>query len=184
MIEIHPLAQFDPADLIHVASGYSTNGKYIVSHTDSENHASINLQFTTLDEPYVKKYDPYDNETLQHYNHILNNGYSFGAYDNRSLIGFLLAEPHEWNRSLWVWEFHVAETHRNRGIGKRLMESAAENAKRAKLRTIVCETQNTNVIAIKVYRKLGFSIEGIDISYYSNDDYPDGEVAVFMKRRL
>lgn len=24
----------------------------------------------------------------------------------------------------------------------------------------------------------------IDISYYTNEDYPDGEVAVFMKRRL
>jgi ribosomal protein S18 acetylase RimI-like enzyme len=64
------------------------------------------------------------------------------------------------------------------------MECVAQKAERARFRTIVCETQNTNVIAIKVYRKLGFSLEGIDISYYSNHDYPDGEIAVFMKRRL
>jgi ribosomal protein S18 acetylase RimI-like enzyme len=69
-------------------------------------------------------------------------------------------------------------------IGKRLMECVSEKAKRAGFRTIVGETQNTNGIAIRIYRKLGFRVEGIDISYYSNNDYPDGEIAVFMKRRL
>jgi ribosomal protein S18 acetylase RimI-like enzyme len=65
-----------------------------------------------------------------------------------------------------------------------LMECVAEKAKGAGFRTIVCETQNTNVMAIKIYRKLGFRLEGIDISCYSNSDYPDGEIAVLMKRRL
>lgn len=184
MIAIHPLTQLDSTDLNRVASGYTSNGTYVVSYTDSENHTSIKLQFVALDEPYIKQYDHYDTETVQHYNQVLPQGYSFGAYDNGLLVGLLLAEPHAWNRSLWVWEFHVAEPHRNMGIGKRLMDHAIEKAKRTQLRTIVCETQNTNAIAIMVYRKLGFSIEGIDISYYSNDDYPHGEIAVFMKRRL
>ena len=64
------------------------------------------------------------------------------------------------------------------------MECVAEKASRADFRTIVCETQNTNPTAINVYRKLGFRVEGVDISFYSNDDYPEGEMAVFMKRRL
>ena len=64
------------------------------------------------------------------------------------------------------------------------MEDVAQRAKNAGFRTIVCETQNTNVMAIKVYSKLGFRLEGIDISHYANNDYPDGEIAVFMKRRL
>ena len=67
------------------------------------------------------------------------------------------------------------------------MERVAEKASRAGFRIMVCETQNTNPTAINVYRKLGFrveGIEGIDISFYSNHDYPEGEIAVFMKRRL
>ena len=112
---------------------------------------------------------------------ILN---SFGAYDDNLLVGLAIAEGHRWNRSLSVHEFHVAETHRNQGIGKQLMECVVEKASREGFRIIVCETQNTNPIAIKVYRKLGFRVEGIDISFYSNDDYPEGEIAVFMKRRL
>jgi ribosomal protein S18 acetylase RimI-like enzyme len=64
------------------------------------------------------------------------------------------------------------------------MARVEEQAQRSGLRTIVCETQNTNAAAIMVYRKLGFAVEGVDISYYSNTDYPDGDIAVFMKRRL
>ena len=60
----------------------------------------------------------------------------------------------------------------------------SEMATAAGLRTIVCETQNTNVPAIQFYRKLGFRMEGIDISYYTNNDLPDGEIAVFMKKQI
>ncbi len=184
MIEVHLLTRLDSTDLKRVASGYSSDGKYVVVHADSENRASIDLQLIALKQSYVKKYDHCDAETLQRYDRILNDGYSFGAYDGDLIVGLVVAEAQLWNHSLWVWEFHVAETHRNMGIGKRLMECVAEKAKHAGLRIIVCETQNTNATAIKVYRKLGFRVEGVDISYYSNNDYPDGEIAVFMKRRL
>ena len=39
-------------------------------------------------------------------------------------------------------------------------------------------------VGIDTYRRLGFRLEGIDLSHYTNADYPDGEVAVFMKRRV
>ena len=183
MIEISPLTTLSLADLERVAGGYTSNGKYEVTYSDSEEQSSIRLQFVENQKPYVKNFD-HDDETLQRYLELLPNGFSFGAYDNDLLVGILLAKPREWNRSLWVWEFHVAESHRNQGIGKRLMERAVESAKLINLRTIICETQNTNANAIHIYRKLGFRAEGIDISYYTNNDHPDGEVAVFMKRRL
>jgi ribosomal protein S18 acetylase RimI-like enzyme len=54
----------------------------------------------------------------------------------------------------------------------------------AGLRTLLCETQSTNVPAIRFYRKMGFELEGLDLSHYRNTDYPDGEMAVFMKKPL
>ena len=95
-----------------------------------------------------------------------------------------MAEPRQWNKSLWVWEFHVAETYRRQGIGRQLMDALAQKGHAAGLRTIVCETQNTNVPAIRFYRSVGSNMEGVDLSYYSNDDFPDGEIAIFMKKRL
>jgi len=183
MIEIRALRGLSIADLQRVASGYASDSKYVVRYTSTEDHVSFDLQLVSLGQPYVKQFD-YDDDTLQRYERLLNEGYSFGAYDEDLLVGLIIGEPHQWNYSLWVLEFHVVDAYRNEGVGKHLMEAVAEKAKEAGFRTIVCETQNTNVTAIKVYRKLGFGLEGIDISYYSNDDYPDGEIAVFMKRRL
>jgi ribosomal protein S18 acetylase RimI-like enzyme len=183
MIEIRSLTELALTDLERVASGYSSDSKYVVVYTSAEEQVTFDLQLVVLDKPYVKTFE-HDDDTIQRYEVVLNDGFSFGAYDGNLLVGFVVSEPREWNRSLWVWEFHVLEAYRNRKIGKQLMERMTEKAKGAGFRTIVCETQNTNVSAIKVYRKLGFELEGIDISYYSNDDYPDGEIAVFMKRRL
>ena len=183
MIELRPLTRLNLADLKRVASGYSSDSKYAVSHTETESCVSFDLRLVPLNKPSVKRFH-YDDEILQQYNTVLSTGYSFGAYDGDLLVGLIIAEEHQWNRSLFVHEFHVAETHRKQNIGKRLMECVAEKASRVGLRTIVCETQNTNPTAISVYRKLGFRVEGIDISLYSNHDYPEGEIAIFMKRRL
>ncbi len=184
MIEVRSLTKLNLTDLKRIASGYTSDSKYVVVYADSENEALFNLRLVVLEQQYIREYDNFDAETVDRYNEILQGGCSFGAYDGDLLIGFVIAEARLWNHSLWVYEFHVADTHRNLGIGKSLMQEATEKAKRKGLRTIVCETQNTNATAILVYRKLGFRMEGIDISYYSNTDYPDSEIAIFMKKRL
>ena len=183
MVEIRTLRELDLTDLKRVASGYSADSKYAVVHAETESCVSFDLRLVTLDKPYVKRFY-YDDETLQQYNTVLSTGHSFGAYDGNVLVGLIIAEGYRWNRSLSVHEFHVAEIYRNQGVGKRLMECVAEEASRAGFRIMVCETQNTNPTAINVYRKLGFRVEGIDLSFYSNHDYPEGEIAIFMKRRL
>jgi ribosomal protein S18 acetylase RimI-like enzyme len=40
------------------------------------------------------------------------------------------------------------------------------------------------VPGIRAYRRLGFEIEGIDLSYYTNHDLSQGEVAIFMKHYI
>jgi ribosomal protein S18 acetylase RimI-like enzyme len=184
MISIQQLETFDAEALRRLITGYRADARYVVNHQEAESEIAFTLRLVPLDRSYIKRYDYLDEETRQRYQSAAAPGYCFGAYDGDLLVGIVLAEPHWWNNSLWVWEFHVAETHRRQGIGRRLMETVAEKSKKAGLRTIVCETQTTNTPAIQAYRKLGFRIEGIDISYYTNQDYPDGEVAIFMKRRL
>lgn len=184
MVEINQLSQLPLDDLKRVISGYISHHKYVISKTEAADQTVISLQLVRLERPYVKRYDHLDAETLARYSQVLKHELSFGAYDEDRLVSLVLAEPYPWNNSVWVHEFHVAETHRGQGIGRQLMEYLAETAKAAGLRTIVCETQNTNVSAIRFYRRLGFTLEGIDLSYYTNDDWPDGEIAVFMKKRL
>lgn len=184
MIDIRLLTELNPEDLNRLVTGYTSAEKYQVTLTESARKFVLELEAVPLDRPYHKRYDCPDAGTVAQYFELPALGFSFGAYDAEQCVGIALAEPSDWNKSLWVWELHVAETHRQRGVGRRLVEALAEKARSAGLRVLVCETQNTNVPAMRFYQRAGFQIEGIDLSYYSNDDFPDGEIAVFMKKRL
>lgn len=184
MIKIELLTQLPAGDLKQVITGYTSPGQYVVTYADSPDQTSFTLTYQPLERPYTAHYHHLDDGTLKKYREALAHGFSFAAYVQEGLAGILIAEPQAWNKSLWVWEFHVREAWRGQGIGRQLMTAAVQKARDAKLRTIVCETQNRNAAAIQVYRRLGFAVEAVDISYYSNDDHPGGDVAVFMKRRL
>ena len=184
MIEICLLQQIQQADLERVGGGYTSDSQYAVRYEKAESGVMLALQRVPLAQPYHKTFAYDDDETMTRYERMVKLGYSWGAFDGDLLVGVLLAEPQMWNQSMWVWEFHVVEAYRGRGLGRRLMEQIATQAKEAGYRILVCETQNTNAAAIQIYRQLGFRAEGIDLSYYTNEDYPDGEVAIFMKRRL
>jgi ribosomal protein S18 acetylase RimI-like enzyme len=183
MIEIRPLTEVNEAVLRSTITGYVAHEKYRVSYTSTPQNTTFNLELVSLAAPYVKHFDPSE-EDIRHSQGALQAGWSIGAFDGEELAAIAIAEPQWWNHTLWIWEFHVAESHRRMGIGQQLMDRLAERAGPAGLRTMRVETQNTNVPAIRFYRKAGFVIEGIDISYYTNEDYPGGEMAVFMKRRL
>lgn len=182
-IAIKPLVAFSDADFERIVRGYTAYERYRVERQAGAAETSIRLCLEPLAAPYHKKFHS-DAEELARYRNYLAHGFSIGAYAGERLVGLALAEPHAWNRSLWVWEFHVDPNHQRQRIGSQMMEAVAEKAVQVGLRVLVCETQNTNVAAIRVYRKLGFEIEGIDLSYYTNHDLPDGEVAIFMKRHL
>lgn len=183
MIKIRTLRNFDLEDINRLVGGYISTAKYIVNKTETHEQTVITLKLISLDQPYVKHW-PSDDAGLERYKQFVQQRLSLGAYDGSRLVGIAIAERRDWNRSLWVWEFGVAETHRRMGIGRRLMEAVTDKAKEAGLRIIVCETQNTNVPAIQFYRKVGFEIEGVDLSYYSNSDITEGEIAIFMKKKL
>lgn len=184
MIDLRPLDRFDPARFRAIAAGYTTSEIYRVTREVNPERVGLELRLESLPEPKEFRF-PYDEGELAGYAGMVPGDFCLGAWDGELLVGVALAEPQAWNRTLWVWEFHVAEAYRGRGIGRRLMAELAERAAQANLRAAVCETQNSNVPAIRFYRAVGYEVEGIDISYYTNEDMEPGRtVAVFMKLRL
>lgn len=185
MIAVRPLAAVTEADLSRLIVGYTSTARYAVSKTETAARTTITLEWLELDQPYVKRWDPPAPDLLERYRQLPAEGFCFGAYAGETLVGLALAEQQAWNKSLWLWEFHIAAGQQRRGLGRQLMEAVATRARAAGLRCLVAETQNTNAPAIQFYRALGFTLEAVDLAYYTNADLePGGEVALFMRRRL
>lgn len=184
MIVIRPITAFDPASFVALAGGYTTAERYRVETREADALTEFRLVLEPLPEPQRFQF-PYHDDELAHYAALAAGAFALGAYDGDEWLGAAVGERRDWNRTLWLHEFHVAAGHQRRGIGRRLMDALAERARAAGLRAIVLETQNTNVPAIRFYRRLGFTLDGIHISHYTNDDLrPDRSVALFMTRRL
>lgn len=184
-MEIKPLTAVDIPHIPAVISGYQTGEIYTVEYTEGELAATWRLQLSPLPQPITKRFHPWQEDDVARYQSLPAQGFSFGLYHQDVLVGAALAEQMHWNNSLSVWEFHIASSFRGEGWGRLLMTKVVSQAQAAGIRTVACETQNTNVPAIRFYRRMGFRVEGIDVSHYSNEDMnPDREVAVFMKRRL
>lgn len=183
MIDIKPLTQLQPQDIRALNKGYTSSAMYRVSKSETPEEIIIQLALVPLSHPYIKRWETNDEE-LARLQDVVRKGLSLAAYDGKRMVAIAIAEARRWNRTLWVWEFHVVPDYQRMGIGRRLMDALAEVGCSEKLRVMVCETQNTNVPAISFYRGVGFRLEGIDLSYYTNHDLTDGEVAIFMKRVL
>lgn len=181
---LRSLLDWDLVQLPTVITGYVTTETYIVHKQESEVETAVSLKLVPLPTPKTITYNHLDEVELDRLAHIVAEGLSVGAFAGKRLVGVAIASAEAWNHSLRVWEFHVVESLRQQGIGRMLMEKMIETAVAHNLRVIVCETQSSNVPAIRAYRKLGFVLDAIDLSFYSNEDIEKESVAVFMKRKL
>lgn len=183
VIQIRTLDRLVPEDLPRIVTGYVAHARYVVERSEDRDRIAFTLRRVELDRPFVKEF-AFPSEDIRKYAECVRQGWSLGAFEGDVGIGIALAERRDWNRSLWVWGLGVAEDHRRRGIGRGLVEELSSRGRKAGLRVLVCETQSTNVPAIDFYRSTGFVADGVDLSYYSNEDAENGEVALFMKKRL
>lgn len=183
MIEIRPLKTIDLPTLREIITGHETQEKYCVQHHETDNEISFQLKLVALPEKQFKGWQP-DQEDFELYKKAIQKDTCLAAYESDKMVGIAIAEPHEWNETLWLWEFHVRPDYHRQGIGWLLMEEVIQLAQTLKLRVITCETQTTNVAAIRFYRAMGFTMDSIDLSYYSNEDQKNDNIAVFLKRKI
>ena len=100
-------------------------------------------------------------------------------------IALLDVSFEDWNETVKVWNLYVDAAHRGQGLGRRLVQRAAEWARQPEhlARAVVVETQTNNYPACQFYLANGFELCGIDDHFYSNDDVNAkmgmGEVALF-----
>jgi streptothricin acetyltransferase len=183
VIDIRPLQTIDLEQMREIIVGHTSTEKYSVRQTVTENEIKFSLKLKTLETPFCQTWQP-TGEDAAAYRKACAEGTCLAAYEGDLMVGVVIGESRRWNQSFYIWEFHVRPSHHRRGIGWLMMEEMISLARKHNLRVLVCETQNTNVPAIRFYQAMDFTMDGIDLSYYTNEDYENDMVAVYMKRKI
>lgn len=183
MSDIRQLFSIDQSLLERLITGYISTEAYQVVKDETPDLVRFELRLISLGTPFVKRY-PLDAQMIVQYSALAAAGHAFGAFADERCEGIAICEPRQWNSSLHVHEFHVAPAFHRQGIGRALMAAVEEHARAEGMRRLALETQTSNAPAIRFYRALGFTLDAVDISFYSGDDLARGEVAVFMKKDI
>ncbi len=106
------------------------------------------------------------------------------AADGETICGLAAVRVEQWNQRAELHHLYVNPAARRRGVGRALVEAAADAAQRHGARCLWIETQTINVEAIRFYEQLGFVWCGLDTSLYNSADTAPLEVALFFARDL
>ena len=88
---------------------------------------------------------------------LIDGQYLFAILVDGDDVGWLWLGPwSEGGDQWWVWDIHVREPHRRRGIGRAAMEYAAEFARAHGAPTLGLNVFAFNLPAIELYEALGF----------------------------
>ncbi|GLV85793.1 N-acetyltransferase [Streptomyces lavendulae subsp. lavendulae] len=96
-----------------------------------------------------------------------------------AVAGFAAVSYSPWNGRLTIEDIEVAPGHRGRGIGRALMERAADFARERDAGHLWLEVTNVNAPAIHAYLRLGFTFCGLDTALYLGTE-SEGEQALYM----
>jgi streptothricin acetyltransferase len=83
-----------------------------------------------------------------------------------------------WNGMARVEDIRVAEGFRRKGIGRKLMDAAADWAARQGFQVLCLETQSNNAAACRFYSRYGFTLKGADTAVYDTTQNA-GETALY-----
>lgn len=154
-------------------NGYETDKIFSVSTIGIGNSFEFNIREKNQ---FYKKVWETSSEDINGLNQIIEQGNSFGAFENNDLIGWAICDFRKWNNSLFIENILVHEEFRGQNIGKLFIKNINRKARELQCRMVELEVQNTNYPAIKFYQKVGFSISGINTKLYNNST----ETALFM----
>jgi ribosomal protein S18 acetylase RimI-like enzyme len=175
MLIVQPAAlPQDAARIAAIDTTFTTDQVYVLDVSSD----GIRLNLCKLSAPLTKRFPLDDLESPKRpYDR------AWVAVDDGRYVGFAATSFARWNRRLVLWHLYVDPTHRGRGVARQLLRSVAAAAAELGARHIWLETSSVNVPGVAVYRALGFSLTGADLTLY--DGTPsEGEIALFFSRAI
>jgi ribosomal protein S18 acetylase RimI-like enzyme len=90
----------------------------------------------------------------------------FVAEEERKVVGFISAEWHKWNNSLYIDSLYIDENHRNRGHGSQLLKQMIRKSREIRSKKVFIDVESGNTNALILYLKHGFEVNGYVQDFY------------------
>lgn len=105
------------------------------------------------------------------------------AVDDGGIVGVAVVEYEPWHRRLTLWHLYVDRVRRRGGIARALLERVEAHGREIGALRVWLETSTVNVPGIAAYARLGYTLCGVDSTYYESTSVAD-EVAVYLSKPL
>lgn len=173
MLEIQPLSTANLQDV------NQCDGAFLVQAHLELNLHNGKLTYTAVPvAPYQKAYPLADEE--MNIESFMDNSAKiiFLAYWNGKLAGQIDVIKW-WNGFAYINDLVVQAEFRKQGVGRALLARALAWAQTQGFPGVMLETQNNNVPACNLYKKIGFELGGFDQYLYRGLDQNAQEIALF-----
>ncbi|WP_423409419.1 GNAT family N-acetyltransferase [Heyndrickxia sp. MSNUG] len=153
---------------------------------DAEIYQTIRLESLKLHpEAFGSSYEEEMGASVDKYRESLPIVYTFGAFENGSLIGVVTLFPdgkRKMKHRASIFAMYVAAQARGKGVGKRLVEIAIEQARElGRIEQIHLQVVTSNESAKRLYSSLGFEVYGLEKrALRIGDTYYDEELRVLF----
>ncbi len=183
-VEIKLLSSIDRESILGLGfNGYRTSEVYCVSKTENEFLFELRIDRQELEQEYIKIWETKDS-SVDFFNDVINERYSYGAFVDHELVGFILLSRISWNNTLWIENIRVKDSLQGSGIGSKLLNKSIAVAEEAGVRHVGLETQSTNYPAIQCYKKFGFRVTGIDLERYPQRVGDMEQIGILMSYKV
>jgi ribosomal protein S18 acetylase RimI-like enzyme len=182
-ISVREISYRELCGLPPIPSGFVTDRVYRLEGSQEGSSMVWRLAERSLERPYRKVYDDGDiHDWLASYadQGSPDQFFFLVAQLSGEAYGLLTWRWVSWNRSIWLVDIRVKEAGRRSGVGTALLERLKDIARKKKARGISVETQINNYPAISFYRTHGFEVAGFNDHLYTNRDYEEQDVALFL----
>lgn len=103
--------------------------------------------------------------------------------EGERICGFAAVEYEPWHARLVLWHLYVAPNRRREGIARALLARVEQHGRELGARRAWLETSNVNVPGIAAYARLGYTMCGVDTTYYETTPAA-AESAIYLSKPL
>ena len=158
---------------------YTSKEYYDVNMQRTDDGFQISIQKKKFTKPFIHRLEDCEYQDKL-YEDWWEDAEAFGIIEDNKLLAAIEICPESWTNRLIITELFVDEKLRGQGYGKKLLNIAKKITVEKNYRTLILETQSSNINAVDFYLHAGFTLIGFDCCCYTNTDLERKEIRLNM----